>query len=176
MGVSLARSTDISGERTQPLSLSTVSGRQVKGKQDGRKKKPKKKDHLDYNKELFTALEAIRSDKLESLYWSITSIKMEHNTPLLTVGVWSFVESLAARAGKNPNTDFTAFYSKAKLAQLGFANSKSIRSALDRISDNGNSTKHDEIAASFDGKQLANDLATISPALIKTLELLAPKK
>jgi hypothetical protein len=41
---------------------------------------------------------------------------------------------------------------------------------------NGNSTKHHEIAATFDGAQLSNDLETITPLLIKTVEEIIRKK
>jgi hypothetical protein len=51
-----------------------------------------------------------------------------------------------------------------------------IREALTRIQRNGNATKHHGIAASFDGQQLSNDLATITPLLIKTVETIAAKK
>jgi hypothetical protein len=73
-------------------------------------------------------------------------------------------------------TDFVSFYSKNKLAQLGIPEKVALRSALTRIQTNGNSTKHHEIAASFDGQQLSNDLDTLTPLLIKTVESIPPKK
>jgi hypothetical protein len=102
-------------------------------------------------------------------------VRIEH-TPLLTVGVWSFVESLCALAGKGENVDFVGYYSNQKLADLGFKEKTTLRDALTRIQRNGNSTKHHETAASFDGPQLSNDLETIVPLLIKTLETIRPKK
>jgi hypothetical protein len=62
------------------------------------------------------------------------------------------------------------------MADLGFTERTTVRSALTRIQQNGNSTKHHEIAASFDGAQLSNDLETITPLLIKTLQNMPPKK
>ena len=50
-----------------------------------------------------------------------------------------------------------------------------MREALGRIQRNGNATKHHEVSALFDGKQLGNDLATMMPLLMKTIENLAPK-
>ena len=167
-GRKLARNSDITGERIEPLSLKTAAAAKLKRKTQP--KQPRKLVHLEYDKDLATALENIRSNKLESLYYSICSVRIEH-TPLLTVGVWAFIESLSALAGKNENTDFVSFFSNLRLSNQGFGGKKAgpIREALTRIQKNGNSTKHHEIAASFDGQQLSNDLATVTPLLIKTL-------
>jgi hypothetical protein len=104
---------------------------------------------------------------------------LEH-APLLTIGVWAFVESLSARAGRGADTDFLAFFSKQRLAGYGLGDSSKkqnpIRDALERIQRNGNTTKHHEMAALFDGKQLANDFATITHVLLKTIESIEPKK
>lgn len=180
-GRRLARSADISDERIQPRSLksaSTVSTAR-KAQRTASARKPKKKDRLSYNKEFALALEAIGNEKLDSLHYSVCSVPLDANTPLLTIGVWAFVESLTALAGKNADTDFLAYFSNQRLNDLGFANSKKnapLKDALQRIQRNGNATKHHEISASFDGKQLANDLATITPLLMKTLTTLTPKK
>lgn len=178
-GRALARTKGVSGERTRPQSLRTATaGRGAeKTKRRSKPKQPRKLAHLDYDKALGEALEAARSNKLENLYYSITSVHIQH-APLLTVGVWAFVESLCAFCGKNENADFLAYYSNQKFSDLGFKDRDrgTIRDALTRIQRNGNSTKHHEIAAGFDGAQLANDLETITPLLIKTLEDRASKK
>jgi hypothetical protein len=108
----------------------------------------------------------------------IRSAQYGLSTPLLTIGVWAFVESLCALAGKRTDIDFVAYFSNQRLADQGFGGKKigAIRDALTRIQRHGNATKHHEIAASFDGAQLSNDLATITPLLTKTLETMAPKK
>lgn len=174
-GRKLARNSDITGERIEPLSLKTASAAKVKRKKQP--KRPRKLIHLEYDKGLATAIEVLRSNKLENLYYSICSVRIEH-APLLTIGIWAFIESLSARAGKNDNTDFVAYFSNQRLSDLGFAGRKAgpIREALTRIQRNGNATKHHEIAASFDGQQLSNDLATITPLLIKTVESISQKK
>lgn len=179
-GRSLARGPNISGDRIQPLSLKTAAiNTPKKTTKSAAAKKPKKKDHVEWNKEIARAVENIGSDKLESLYYSICSVRLEANTPLLTIGIWAFIESLCALAGKNINVDFVAFFSNSRLGDYGFGSGKAltpIREAFTRIQRNGNSTKHHEIAASFDGKQLANDLSTITPTLLKTLEIITSKK
>lgn len=180
-GRGLTRSVSVSGERTQPRSLkmAVAASAVVKSKRAAKAKKPKKRDKLDFDKDLQRAMEPISSDKLDSLYYSLCSIPLEANAPLLTIGVWAFVESLTARAGKNADADFLAYYSAQKFNDLGFADRKKrapIIDALTRIQRNGNATKHHETSATFHGKQLANDLATITPLLVKTLENTTPKK
>ncbi len=178
-GRTLARTKGVSGERIRPQSVKTVaaSRKTDKAKRGSKPKQPRKIAHLDYDKALGEALEAARSSKLENLYYSITSVHIQH-APLLTVGVWAFVESLCAFCGKNENADFLAYYSNQKFSDLGFKDRDraTVRDALTRIQRNGNSTKHHEIAATFDGAQLANDLETITLLLIKTLEERAAKK
>jgi hypothetical protein len=180
-GRQLARHTDISGERIQPLALRTaaVPAARSQPKRKTPPKKPRQKDHLEHDKALALALEDIGNDKLQSLYFSICSFGLGAHTPLLTIGVWAFVETLSALAGRNPDTDFVAFFSVQRLSDMGLGNKQKagpIRDALTRIQRNGNATKHHEVSATFDGKQLSNDLATVAPLLMKTIESLAQKK
>lgn len=178
-GRKLAASGEISNERTEPQSLKAIAAtRTTRVQRRAHPKQPRKLVTLTWEKNLGTAIEETRSAKLESLYYSICSVRLEHNVPLLAVGVWAFVESLCALAGKGSDTDFQSFYSNQRLTELGAGGkiASTIRLALQRISVNGNATKHHEIAASFDGAQLNNDLATITPLLIKTIHTLVLKK
>jgi hypothetical protein len=180
-GRGLARNVNVSGDRVQPESLKTVVAASIaaRPKRTAKAKKPKKRDRLEFDKDLQRALETISSDKLETLYYSLCSIPLEAHAPLLCIGVWAFVESLTARAGKSGDTDFLAYYSNQKLNEL-IGNDKKkmapVRDALTRIQRDGNATKHHETSATFHGRQLANDLATITPLLVKTLENTTPKK
>jgi hypothetical protein len=177
-GRKLARTAGVSDERVQPLSLKTAASITGRKKKKTKPKKPRKLLHLEYDKTLAAGIEAIESNKLESLYYSVCDIRVDEHAPLLAVGVWSFVESLTALAGRYADTDFVAFYNNNRMVDLGVDKKKitAVREALTRIQRNGNSTKHHEMAASFDGKQLSNDLATITPLLIKTVESIAAKK
>jgi hypothetical protein len=174
-GRKLARNADITNERIEPQSLSTAAKAKVRRKKSP--KHPRKLVHLEYDKDLATALETLRSSKLEALYYSICEVRIQH-APLLTIGLWAFIESLTALAGKKDSVDFVGFCSNERMATHGFGRGKAgpVRDALNRIQKNGNATKHHEIAASFDGQQLANDLATITPLLIKIAESIGPKK
>jgi hypothetical protein len=177
-GRKLAGNAEITGERIEPIALKTVTPGVVKGRRKTSPKKPRPAKSLDYDKGLAKALEDHTNSKLEQLYYSICAVHLEH-APLLTVGVWAFVESLTALAGKHENNDFIGFFSNQRMADLGIGTGRvliPIRNALARISQNGNSTKHHSVSANFDGLQLRNDLATITPLLTKTAQSLAPKK
>jgi hypothetical protein len=139
-GRALARTKGIGNGRVQPRSLKTATTAEAKASKSKRRSKPKqprKLAHLDYNKELADALETVRSAKLENLYYALCSVHIQH-APLLTVGVWAFVESLCTLDGKKASVDFVAYYSNQKMADLGFTERTSIRSALTRIQENGN--------------------------------------
>jgi hypothetical protein len=123
------------------------------------------------------ALAELAGNKLERLHYSICDISLDQHTPLLTIGLWAFVESLTALAGRNQTTDFVSFYSNNKITELGISGKpNALREALTRIQHNGNTTKHHEIAAAFDGEQLANDFDTIVPLLRKTIDTIIAKR
>ncbi len=177
-GRKLASNPEISSERIAPAALAAVA--KTKRATSRRKKptKPRPPSHLEYDKNLATALEVHTNKKLEALYYSICAVPIEH-TLLLTIGVWAFVESLTALAGRKDHVDFVAFYNNQRLAEYGLGKGKalgSVRDALTRISRNGNATKHHKVSGNFDGAQLVNDLGTITPLLIKTAEDIDPKK
>ncbi|WP_133139847.1 hypothetical protein [Legionella genomosp. 1] len=163
---------DIIGKRIESESLNSpaVNKINVRRVAPGVLKHP---DKINYCSELRNKLKEIQSYKLECMYYSICSISLESHTPLLCVGVWSFIESLTARAGRSGGTDFLSFLSNSKLSDLGFndkENRKSIRDALERIQGYGNTTKHHEISAHFNQRQLYNDMETINKLLCKLAE------
>lgn len=128
---------------------------------------------LPYSAELAAALKALNSWKLEHLYNSLCTVSLQENTPLLAVGLWSLVECLTAQAGRTDGTSFEAYLAAHRLQTLGLGDkgkTKSMREAIARIQAFGNSTKHDGTAAAFNSDQLANDLETTTPLLIKVAE------
>lgn len=156
----------LSGLRNPPESLSTAGGGKRARKAPRNPKRPK---HVTYEPEISHKLKIIPSYKLERLYFSICDIALEPHTPLISVGVWSFFECLTARCGRT-STSFPDFLSKDKLNKLGFAdrdNVNSIRQALQRISSYGNTTKHHEKSANFNGEQLANDMDALKDLILK---------
>lgn len=158
----------LSAEMTDPVTI-TVEPTKI-SKRKRRPKKPSKQRHLRYREEIYTALNAIPSYKLEHLYYSVCKLELADYTPLLSVGVWSFIESLTSIVGRNENTDFHSFLSAQKIQSLNceaLSSAKSARQALKRISDFGNTTKHDSTGAMFNGEQLANDFDMIAPIVLE---------
>ncbi len=132
-------------------------------------KKPKAPSRIPYSQTLMDALEAIPSYKLSKVYYSLCSIGLKTHAPLLYVGAWTFLETLTAVCGRNSTTDFHSFLSGQRLEDLGVgkkADVKSEREAIKRLSELGNSTKHNKTAAAFNGEMLANDMQMLEPTFI----------
>ncbi len=167
----------VTATRTEPEPLSAV-GDGAKPQKRTRKtpRKPEKVRHIQYADEIASALKSYGNHKLESLYHSICSVELEAHTPLVCIGVWAFVETLTACAGRNDGTSFNDFLSNNRLGTYGLSGSKTaIRSALTRTQDYGNSTKHDALAATFNGDQVNNDLSVLKPLILKCIEDAASK-
>lgn len=137
--------------------------------------RPTRRHKISSNSDIRSELSRIGNFKLERLYYSITEVGLTSHTPLLAVGVWSFLETLTALSGRTSSTAFPAYLNPTKLETLGVGkklHTKAARDALQRCSDFGNTTKHHSTSAAFNGEQLANDFETIEPvilAIAKTL-------
>jgi len=163
----LAATEGLTGKRGAAESLATSSGSKKRKK---RPSKPEKQKHLPYEEEILNKLKVIPSYKLERIYYSLCDISLEHHTPLISVGVWAFFECLTALCGRNSSTSFLDYLSKDRLNKLGFTDRedvKSLRQALERISEHGNTTKHHEKAANFNGPQLANDMDLLKEVICR---------
>ncbi len=123
-------------------------------------------------RELETAFATSGSQKLQSLYKSCTTLSLKYHCPIITVGFWSLMESLAALHATD-GTAFDTYFSHNKLQNdFGFSNKderKNIVAALKRLTERGNSTKHSAIAGSFDGHQVANDFDVLTPLMLAVL-------
>jgi hypothetical protein len=166
----LGTTEGLTGKRTAPESLSLAAA----GKKRRRSpKEPQRPKHITYEEEISKKLKAIPSYKLEKIYYSICDISLEAHTPLISVGTWSFFECLTAQCGRNSTVAFHDFLSKQKLNTMGFPDRESvnsIRQALQRISIYGNTTKHHDKSANFNGEQLANDMDTLKEVICKLAE------
>jgi hypothetical protein len=155
----------------EPLSSSSDDPSKKGGKRKTKPKKPQKAKHVEYAAEIASALKSYGNFKLESLYHSICSVELEGNTPLICVGAWAFFETLTACAGRNEKTSFHDFFSKNHLATYGITGTvTSLRAALGRISEYGNTTKHHPTAATFNGDQLNNDMVALRLVILKCIE------
>lgn len=161
----------LSGSRNSPESLSSTPGRGTRKRRVP--KKPKRPEHVVYEEEISSKLKGIPSYKLERIYYSVCEIGLEDHTPLISIGVWSFFESLTARCGRAGGTPFPDFLSKDRLNRLGFAGRDTVNSitqALQRIAAYGNTTKHHEKSANFNGEQLANDMDVLKDLILRLAE------
>lgn len=99
---------------------------------------------------------------------------MKEHTPLISVGIWSFFETLTARAGRSPGKSFLAFLDNNRLINrynLGTRQQvKPLRDAVERILHFGNTTKHHDTSANFSSDQLANDMESLKDLIVKVAE------
>lgn len=140
----------------------------------GEKSKPARRlRYLGKVKATEEALQKLNNHKLNSLYGSLCSLVVDSHCPLLTIGLWSFVESLTALNGRSQNTDFQAFLSAERLSNLGLGNgkdSRALRDCLRRLCENGNSSKHDKNSAAFNDQQLINDFSVLQQLIQKLIQ------
>ncbi|MEJ5118103.1 hypothetical protein WH158_11815 [Gluconobacter cerinus] len=131
---------------------------------------PKKPLLIRGTPEIQEALSEIPSYKLQNIYYSICTISLKDHTPLLTVAAWVFLETLTALNDRNERTDFVSFLNARRMEEtLGLGpreQTKGIVEALKRISEGGNSTKHNKTSSHFNSESLFNDLETLSPLIL----------
>lgn len=160
-------------ERSEPVSLAASPAKGGKTAKPPRPKKPKSKSVLPYEPKIMKELQQLGGSKLISLYNSICSVPLNDHTPLVSIGVWAFIDSLSAKAGRADSTSFEAFFSSQRRQKYGIPTGKAgrgIEEAVKRIATAGNITKHEATAAFFNGDQLANDLETLSVLILKCAE------
>ena len=163
----------VTGETIQPQSLDDDLAKKTKSESKKQSQKPRKPNRIQNSPKIRDALEALENYKLRKLYHSICNISLLDHTPILAIGVWAFMETLTANAGRNADTSFPDFLSPQRLGTLGLGRNretKPIREIVKRISEYGNSTKHHETSAAFNGEQLANDVATLEELILKLAE------
>lgn len=138
-----------------------------------RRTKPKPRAFLTFEHEIMDGLKALGSQKLPNLYESICSVALNPHAPLVSIGVWAFLECLSAKAGRTTQADFLSFFGKSRLQNYGISTGKgdkAITEAIRRTAASGDVTKHDATAAMFNGEQLANDMDTLKNLILKCIE------
>jgi hypothetical protein len=161
--------------RVDPESLSTsvVGGEKPKATTRRRLRAPEMAKEVRFEHEISDGIKRSKNDKLASLYTSICTIELQKHVPIIGIGVWAFLETLTASQGRHEGTSIDAFLSKDRLARLGFPDTKAIKAALGRICDMGNTTKHHQTAAIFNGDQVNNDMATLKDVIVACLNEIA---
>ena len=113
----------VSGTRVEPWPISqfvTRGGSPV----NPRPRPPRRRRKIPMSRNLPQALEDIPSYKLEKLYYSLCSVRLDTHTPLLCVGAWSLIETLTALHGRRSTTDFYSYLTATKLQKLGLGTKK----------------------------------------------------
>jgi len=166
----LGRTAGLTGGTVAPEPLS-IAAETTKSSKKEKPKKPGAPKRLPYDENIAEELKKLGSHKLSNLYFSICDIALDSHTPLVAIGFWAFLESLCAKLGST--TDFPSFLNAQRLSGYGLGDkelTKGLRQAVDRISKYGNTTKHDEEAAHFNGTQLANDMDKMRKMILKCVE------
>lgn len=159
----------VTGQRIDPEPINvkgTIASDSARPRR--RRSQPSHAQTVQFDREIERALVSLGNSKLRSLYHSICTIDLADHTPIVCVGTWSFFETLTACAGRSPETSFDSFLSKNRLKSYGVATEDvpAIRSAVERIRDHGNSTKHHYVAALFSGDQINNDVITLKGVIL----------
>lgn len=170
---------NISTQQATPLPLATAK-RQTTASSTPTPPKTIKK--LNHNKKIETKLATLNNQKLISLYFCLTNTKINTSnhdyTPLLTIGLWAFLETLTAYIGRKETTSFDSFLNKEKLNKWDITpeKTKECVKKFKIISDLGNATKHSALDACYNTEQLNNDLICIERVIIKCIEEAIQKK
>lgn len=173
-GRQLASMPGISTSRVEPEALVGPQPKVIRVRRKPRK--PRTARHVEYNDGIMQSLRALGNEKLERLYYSITAVELAEHALLICVGAWSFMETLTAVHGRNDGTSFNDYLSKGRLSQMGFSgNTVSYRSAIGRISEFGNTTKHHPVAATFNGDQLNNDMIALQDVIVTLIAEATPQ-
>jgi len=127
---------------------------------------PKPRTKLVNSKDLMDKLKLLNNYKLSKIYYSLNEISVQKHPALITVGIWSFLESLTFLHGRDGG-ELSAYINN-KFSSLGFDSKKhkAIKEAVQRFHESGNTTKHHPTAANFNYEQIINDFEVITPLLI----------
>jgi len=151
----------------------TKGGKDDEEENKRKAKKAKRPEYILSEAVIEDGLEELGFEKLRSLYASICLVNAREHTPLVAVGVWSFMESLTAAMGRNENVPFPNYLVPSKLQSLGLGKGKELKApgaALSQISTYGNLTKHHKISGQFDYGQLINDMKVLTDTIVACIE------
>ncbi|WP_343619670.1 ParB/Srx family N-terminal domain-containing protein [Acinetobacter proteolyticus] len=149
-------------------------GRPVKPGTGGKPEKPKKLKNIVYSNNLNEILcSKPEYNKLQTLYSSLCMVSAEQHTPLVTVGIWAFIESLANLYGKTTG-DFYSFFGNFINQKLSKGNKNQkhtdFKKSLEYFNSEGNMSKHSSIAMTLDSATVINKFSILEEFFIAVLE------
>jgi len=169
-GNELATEVPISPTTTPSTPLAEAKKRRPKPK-PRKPNMPAVPKTIQVDRELEKALEDLGALKLQALYYSICKVELDPHTPLVLVGIWSFLDSLGSIVTQNGTIE--NIFPKDVLTRLGVTSSAEksiIQDVMSDIRKKGNSTKHEPVSYYTDGKTLHNHMEVITPLIIKRIE------
>ncbi|MBR9652219.1 hypothetical protein [Thalassovita aquimarina] len=132
-------------------------------------KRPEPSKNMPYSEAVEALLKELGNYKLQSLYYSISTITMKDHVPTLFVAAWSLLDSLSIALGRPETGNISQHWQRKNLLNKDLCFSKdtakSVEGAFDRIRIHGNDTKHHPTSAGFDAQQLKSDWEMILPVL-----------
>ena len=171
----LIEQVSISGKIIPPVAISSPPP-PPPSPQDITPRAPKRRTRLKPDKEVQQHLKKLDNRKLASLYFSLCQVYLkEDSVPLLTVGLWVFLETLAKNAFPKDPKGFRDIYSHERIQALlqfskGDKGHKTVRQYIEKIDTEGNTTKHHHTAAHYSRPQLEDYMETITPLIRASIE------
>jgi hypothetical protein len=164
-------STDTGRVQPQPLEVTPGPARPAPPP-SGRKAilKRASPDRIQSSDAVVTALNALGSAKLSSIYNSLTTLSLSTHPALMTAGAWVFLESLTAVHGRHPNVSFES-YVQGLAGKWGLTRDekKEIRLSIVWISESGNVEKHSPGFTSLDARNLRNHFDVLDSAIARLI-------
>ncbi|MFK4050506.1 ParB N-terminal domain-containing protein [Acinetobacter venetianus] len=168
------QTSDGNGQSTGGNDQSTGGNGQTTG---GKAKKPKTYTKIPISEPIATKL-ALHDDfyKLSFIYYSICTISAEENSALISVGCWSFLDTLSTVLNKNDKDSFVGFFNNKinndHLWKTHFKDyeKKDIKPALAYILEYGNSSKHSKKDFCLDASTLINKFRVLEGLIILALQ------
>jgi len=134
---------------------------------------PRQRRQLPHEKQIAALLKDLDNKKMETLYASLCKITLnDKNTPLLTVGISIFLETLAKNTfPKDPeNRIFPDIYDNNRIKNLLSMQPRdkshgTVRETLNKIYSESNAIKHHKTAAYYNPNQLKTYMETLTPLI-----------
>ncbi len=135
------------------------------------RKKAKLRTKIESSAAISERLHKLGSHKLDLLYYSLCKISLTEHPALMSVGAWSFFETLARLSGATQGTSFESFFnSKINTWYNDKEQKKKFKKIIGDIAEEGNLDKHDTTYYTVDGKPLAMRFKSLENFILKVLD------
>lgn len=127
-------------------------------------------DRIKRSEPVVTALNELKSDKLSSIYRSLTALSLTDHPALLVAGAWMFLESVTALHGR-VGTSFESYIDN-QMNKWGLSrdDKKDVKQSVKYIGDNGNAEKHSAKFTVLDARNLRPHFDVIETVLVRLIK------